>query len=209
MPITRFRSVSLILLVATIAWSSEAEAQDRTGAMKFGMGIYTLLGDADYQPLPGLAASGAVRFQFEQLLIQPELQLSTRGGMIRTEYETVAGPGSARIDHGITYVDIPLLFGFRMEEGISPAIFAGPYAGVRIDSRVNLQFDDGPGSLIDPLPDVHRFDFGFTAGASAEFQTRLYRLIFDLRGMYGFAPVFQEEPSMRHAGIIAMVGIVL
>jgi hypothetical protein len=204
----RFRSVLLMAVLFTALGSAGiAHAQERSGAMKFGPGAFTLAGDADFQPLPNLAAVGSVRFVLDRLILQPELQISTRGGMIREPLGPSDDDGSVRMDYGITYVDLPLLAGLTLGGRFAPALFAGPYGGIRIDAQTRLQFDNG-GSLPNPVRDVRRLDLGLIGGTSAEVDTRFYRVVVEARGLYGLAPVFTDDPSMHHLGVMLLVGIV-
>lgn len=200
--------VLVIILWAGLA-STDASAQERSGSIKFGPGFFTLLGEDDYKPLPNFAAAGSMRMTFGSMLIQPEILVSTRGGRTRQDVQTIAGQALVRIDQGITYLDLPILIGLSMRGALTPALYAGPYGGVRVDARWRLMFEDPRGGqLAEALPQARRWDAGLTAGGSIEIQTNFYRVLLEARGLYGLAPVFREDPSMRHAGAMLLIGIV-
>lgn len=208
MPMFPFRSAFILLGLALAVSAMESHAQEFSGSMKFGPGIFTLVGEDDASSLANLAAVGSFRFTFGTLVLQPEVQVSTRGGTLREGFPVSGAESTVRIDHGATYVDIPLLAGVNLGGPFAPALLVGPYGGVRVDSQIRLQFEDGGGFAV-PLRSTNRFDAGLLAAASVEFDTRFYRIIVELRGIYGVAPVFTDEPSMRHLGALFLFGISL
>jgi hypothetical protein len=203
-----FRSAAIILCLALVAFASESRAQDLSGSMKFGPGLFTLVGEDGFTTLPNLAAVGTFRFTFGDFVLQPEVQVSTRGGAYRESFPRAAGESTVRIEQGITYLDIPLLAGVTLGGPFMPTLVAGPYGGFRVDSQVRFEFENGGGFAV-PLRSTNRLDAGFIAATSAEFDTRFYRIIVELRGIYGLAPVFTDDPSMRHLGAMLLVGIAL
>jgi hypothetical protein len=205
MPMTPFRSATLVfaLVLAASLGAEEVRCQEISGALKFGPGVFTFAGEGDYQPLANLNAAFTTRLAFGALILQPEVQIVSRGGMLREASETTES--SVRLDQNITYVDIPFLAGVVLGGPYTPVFYAGPYGGIRIDSQVRLQFNGG--GFTPTVRDVNRWDAGLIAGTSAEFDTRFYRVVVDLRGLYGLAPVFVDEPSMRHFGAMLLVGI--
>jgi hypothetical protein len=103
----------------------------------------------------------------------------------------------------LSYVQLPLLFGYRRPAETGPAwsLTAGPELGWRWKSRIQGAFRD-----YDAHRDIKRFDFGAKLGAAIEFPGRQAGLILGLSYFHGFINPHPQAGDLANRNLKILFG---
>lgn len=203
-----FRSsgICTILFALTLIIVSPGRADAQTSYLYVGAG-YT---NADTEVARGqanLTAALGRRLEFGPAYLAGELQLAVRGATRGELSARNAQLEDWRLTN--TYVDIPMMLGIAGSRGIRPYIQAGPFAGIRVDSRTRFRVVSAHPGIIDLEGSMHRFDYGLIGGAGVMIDTRFYRLGIEVRGQAGATTVSEElmPGPMRSVSLVMGVSL--
>jgi len=171
------------------------------------------LGGLSVGVLQGFQAGFFKAFDLSRRLqLQPEIVYALRGGDASTTtlYDDIV----YRIR--ISYVEFPLLLKYRMwsRGAFSVAVFAGPYAALKLKAeKCSRIWNEEESARIE---NVKTFDYGIILGLSGEHQSRLGRVLLDLRAGYGLnnivaplpgaIPIHSGQDTIRNAYLSILVG---
>jgi len=143
------------------------------------------------------------------LAIEPEIFYSKKGSSYREDIDN----GVLTTSIGLAYLDFPLLVKFYVpmgEEGrFRPMLFAGPYLGWKIRSKLDLTFEDFYG----PVGETHDFtglkntDTGLVVGGGIDLDVKGGgKFIIDVRYSTSFATISKTEAGMKNRVFSILIG---
>lgn len=131
---------SLGLIGLSLVFQTQTQAQEdvrfgiKAGANLMTLGKLNFLGsDYDFKYKPGFQAGVYMDLPLGNgVALMPEVLFSQKGGKID---ETVGG-NRGEINSTVSYIDVPVLIGFRPSAGLS--VFVGPQASFLVDQRSEI-----------------------------------------------------------------------
>lgn len=185
--IIRFTLLLILLSVTIIPCQAQKPNQLQFG-VEAGLNISNLYtGDASISDMiPGFNIGVIAKIPVtENLSIQPELYLTTKGASIT--YNTTFADGTAKFD--VTYIELPVLCIMKVSHYIY--IQFGPYVSWLVDAKVtnmanihlfNFQKNINPDNY-------NRIDAGLIGGIGVE----VHSINMGVRYSYGFSKVGKEQ----------------
>lgn len=184
-------AISLFILLMVSVLYRPADAQMINYGLKGGVNFSSMANSnyrTDYNT--GYHFSFFVNYTMRRipLSIQPEMYYSRLG----TKYDEVmfdfGAPRAAELD--IDYIQIPVIvkIPIPVPGPVHPNLFAGPYAGFVMGTRLVRQ--GAPGYSINQW--VSSNDFGIVFGLGADIPLVFGALLLELRMTYGLENVYQE-----------------
>jgi len=147
-----------------------------------------------------------------RLQVQSEIFYALRGGDSSTTF--VYDDIVYRIK--ISFVEFPLTLKFRVwsRGAFSAAVFAGPYAALRLKAEKKTRIWRREEST--PLENVKMLDYGVILGLGGEYDGRRGRVLLELRSGYGLGNAMEaipgairlhaENEAMRNIHVAVLVG---
>lgn len=202
----RSSTFSAFVVATLVVVASVGRAEAQTSYLYAGV-AYTNAATEVANGQANLAATLGRRFELGPMYMAGEVQLAVRGA---TRDELVAENAvleNWRLTN--TYVDIPLMLGISGGRGVRPYVQAGPFLGMRVDSRTRYLVRPPHPGIIDVQGSMQRFDYGMIGGAGVMIDTRFYRLGIELRGQAGAVNVSDELLPGPMRSLTLLMGIVL
>ena len=126
-----------------------------------------------------------------RLQLQPEIFYAQRGidASMTTIYDDIV------YKFKISFVELPLALKYRMwsRGAFSAAVFAGPYVALKLKAEKRSRIWKEEESA--RLNNVKTFDYGIILGLCGEHQSRLGRLLLELRAGYGLKNIMEAPPG--------------
>ena len=147
-----------------------------------------------------------------RLQLQPEIFYARRGGDSSTTF--VYDDIVYRIK--ISFIEFPLTLKFRVwsRGAFSAAVFAGPYAALRLKAEKKTRIWRREEST--PLENVKELDYGVILGLGSEYDGRRGRVLLELRSGYGLGNAMEaipgairlheEKEAVRNVHVAVLVG---
>jgi hypothetical protein len=163
------------------ATGSDAEMSDGTKTSRFGFDF------------GGFFAFGVAK----SFTLQPELLYVQKG----VKYEEIGGPG--KLTFKLDYLEIPVLIKFAPElqgSKIAPALFVGPYLGIRMGAKMKLE-GSGGAVEVDAKDAFKSTDFGMTFGGGLGYKMARGEMFFDARYDLGLSKVMKADEDGYEADL--------
>ncbi len=174
----RILLLSTVLFFATAFTTLSAQNAVKTG-VKGGLNFATI-SNSNFDTRTGFVIGGFAKFGIpdSRLSIQPEALYSQQGGE--------NNGNEVKID----YLQIPVLFKFALSQNATtvPNLFAGPYAGYRLNA------EQGGGILGGGnVNQTEQIDYGFAFGGGLDIEVGDSIFTMDARYNFGLADVFEDQ----------------
>ena len=211
------RLVLTLALLTALGGSAPAQAQQWTGSLKLGGAVTTFSGDlaagnTTWDPRTGLAAGGAVGYNFGNGFI-PQLEITYIRQGASTDIDFDGIPERIRSD--LTYLQIPLLLQYRFDTGgyLHPRFFAGPMVAFQVDAHLTFRVPESNVSQTDEDDSIESRDYGAVAGAALEIDVADQRLSLEARFSLGMTDITKPneddvDTTLKNRGLVFLVGIV-
>ena len=195
-----------LVLLLSFFLSTPSLAQQWAGALKIGVSAFTFSGAQDPDPRTALAGGMALGYDFGNgIIIQPELLYITKGASA----DRAIGAIPVRVRSNLTYVDIPLLFQYRLNTPgtVHPKIFVGPSISFLLNATIDITPEGSNDTSREVLDDATTFDYGVVAGIGAEIEISGQRLVLEGRAFFGQTNAREDDPPINNVGGIFFLGI--
>jgi hypothetical protein len=211
MAIPRFPVAPILLCVLPVALAAQAPAPPRGPRPAVGAQVgYSSsdLGGPDAQRVR--SRGGALTGVYLQaplggaLALRPEVLFALKGG--RTQ-ASVAGSGSAELDIGLAYIEVPVLLRVGVPHGrFRPMIFGGPAPALQIGCDLQVVDPTTPvrASCDETnLPPFRQFDLGIVVGGGLEVRWPQSALSLEARYTSGLRSVLNDvDVRNRAMGVV-------
>jgi hypothetical protein len=140
--------------------------------------------------------------------IEPEILFSKKGSSYREEIDN----GVMTTSIGLAYLDFPLLAKFYVplgeESRTRPMLFAGPYLGWKIRSKLDLTYEDyfGPVGESHDLTGLKSMDTGLVVGGGLDLDVKGGKFMIDIRYSTSFATISKTEAGMKNRVFTILIG---
>ena len=211
----------LILSVVTIVLGfSTAKSQNFSLGGKVGLDLSSFSNWSDRKPdfegdnstikrspRTGLQIGAVANYSFSKYLaLQAEVLFQQKGEVLKYQYE---GDDGDMVDEKYTikasYITIPILLRGTLPLGkFSLSAFAGPYLGIGISGKYEVDYEDqtftgefefGKGSDSDDMTKLHRIDFGISFGLIPALTVGPGDIFLDLRYDLGLVDFYNPDPK--------------
>lgn len=194
--------VSLLAAVALLPGAARSQSHTR---LTVGVGTWTLRGEAreetSFSTLTRFTAAVSTAWELRGGFgVRTEFGYALRGSDARTELN--GAPVDATIN--LTYVDFPLLLEWHPTPRV--VLLAGPALLYRLDARIRFRSLDGGPTFTENDPTVRRVGWAGIAGAETGFPMGEEEVLVGARLVAGLTNVRNEEPALRHAGLVVYGG---
>ncbi len=204
-------------MLAALSVAAPARAQRWIGSIKIGSAITTFngdlsSGDTNWDPRVGLAAGGALGYDFGNGFV-PQIEATyVRQG---ASTDVVFGGVPTRLRSNLTYLSVPLLLQYRFDTGgyVHPRIFAGPMVAFQLDAGITLRAKESDVELNEQDDSIEDRDFGAVAGAALEIDVASQRLSLEARLSFGLTDISKpnedgRDTTLKNQGIVFLIGFV-
>lgn len=205
-----------LLVLALLAWPSEALAQRYPGGFKIGVNMVELQEEGGDLPDFGrrlrFVGGGFLTFRVSpRFAIQPELLISQKGG----EFDRQLAGQTATTVFDLSYWELPLLARFHLfqHRNSRTHVVLGPAFGFNRDATVELRVGGATVNQSDLGEAVENVDVGLMAGLGIELRQGGWGLLADLRYTHGtsnvFSSDFDPDADARNRSLSALFGVVI
>jgi opacity protein-like surface antigen len=162
-----------------------------------------------WKSMPSFVGGAFLTFSLADFFaIEPEILYSQKGSSYSEGTADYALTTSIRL----AYLDFPLLAKFYVplgeESRIRPMLFAGPYLGWKIRSKLDITYEDayGPVGEYHDLTGVKSTDTGLVVGGGINLDVKGETFIIDIRYSASFATISKTEAGMKNHVFSIMIG---
>ena len=196
----------LILLVVLLPFGASAQV---TWNLRAGMGVSGLMTDANVNPKPSLAAMVSLGMELPLSLdfsFLPSVGYAMKGG----RYDFNAYNGTENLH--LHYLQVPLLFGYRLNMGSTNLIFkAGPYLEMALSGTLKQEITYA-GQMFSSETNIFskdalekagsRFDVGAAVGIDYEIK----RFLIGVEAEMGFISLAPNNMNLKNLAAYVSIG---
>jgi len=198
----------LLLIFCSTLFTETASAQFKA-AIHLGMTGSSFRGGnlKGTSPIIKFGGGAALRYEYASgFEFETGLFYTVKGSNLEGVYGDIPIEGTSEI----TYIEIPVLIGYRFlsNPGFSPRIYAGPAMAFKNDAQIRF---NAVGSSIEQQEEdltVEGRDLGLIIGVDANMPFASEILNFGVRTTFGFSNARTEKPEIYNTSVTLMVGIV-
>ncbi|MDA1027534.1 MAG: outer membrane beta-barrel protein [Bacteroidetes bacterium] len=149
----------------------------------------------------------AVRYEYPSgFELESGVFYVVKGSKLEGTYSAIPIEGTSEI----TYVEIPILFGYRFmtNRRYSPRIYAGPAMAFKTDAII--KFNAKGSDIVQQEDDltVADKDLGIMVGVDVNTQFGSETLSFGIRSTFGYSNAREADPEIYNTSVALLVGIV-
>ena len=149
----------------------------------------------------------AVRYEYANgFELESGLFYVVKGSGLEGTYGSIPIEGTSEI----TYVELPVLFGYRFKRDshYSPRIYAGPAMAFKTDAQIS--FNAKGSDIVQQEEDltVEDKDLGIMVGVDVNTQFGSETLSFGIRSTFGYSNAREATPEIYNTSVALLVGIV-
>lgn len=183
---------ALLFLLGFAPVSNGQELVEPDRGLKGGLASARFLNSPiDAESAKGFMLGVYMDFRFAQLFsLQSEIFYSEKGSKL------FLPSFNNEFDLNLTYVEIPILVNFRPPAGgtLQPRIFAGPYAGILLNSSASVTLSgDNTTTPDDFVDEANDLDWGAVVGVGVDADLSFRTVLFEVRYSAGLTNTFNSS----------------